>query len=120
MNHSSYVYAKKGKDFDKTKKDYDNFKTKNANIKLNVKNADKLKEVAKNPLLTDIGKESTIKRNVEITFKMKNNFTDNLSDFLNKISTGSKNNKKAQGDIVKITQNANADYKKRYGRPLFT
>lgn len=51
---------------------------------------------------------------------MKNNFTDNLSDFLNKISTGSKNNKKAQGDIVKITQNANADYKKRYGRPLFT
>lgn len=120
MNHSSYVYAKKGKDFDKTKKDYDNFKTKNANIKLNVKNADKLKEVAKNPLLTDIGKKSTIKRNVEITFKMKNNFTDNLSDFLNKLSTGSKNNKKVQGDIVKITQNANADYKKRYGRPLFT
>lgn len=208
--------AKKGKDFDKTKKDYDHFKTKNANIKLNVKNADKLKEVAKNPLLTDIGKKNTIKRNVEITFKMKNNFTDNLSDFLNKISTGSKPKKKAkggifengswhnitkyasggmpnmgqlfvarekgpelvstlkghtavmnndqivasvsqgvsdavynvmtpvltslvssinrmnssgtplyvegvsEGDIVKITQNANADYKKRYGRPLFT
>lgn len=209
--------AKKGKDFDKTKKDYDHFKTKNANIKLNVKNADKLKEVVKNPLLTDIGKKSTIKRNVEITFKMKNNFTDNLSDFLNKISTGSKPKKKAkggifengswhnitkyasggtpnmgqlfyareagpelvgtlkgrgtavvnndqivasvsqgvsdavynvmtpvltslvssinrmnssgtplyvegvsEGDIVKITQNANADYKKRYGRPLFT
>lgn len=208
--------AKKGKDFDKTKKDYDYFKTKNANIKLNVKNADKLKEVVKNPLLTDIGKKSTIKRNVEITFKMKNNFTDNLSDFLNKISTGSKPKKKAkggifengswhnitkyasggmpnmgqlfvarekgpelvstlkghtavmnndqivssvsqgvsdavynvmtpvltslvtsinrmnssgtplyvegvsEGDIVKITQNANADYKKRYGRPLFT
>ena len=208
--------AKKGKDFDKTKKDYDHFKTKNANIKLNVKNADKLKEVVKNPLLTDIGKKSTIKRNVEITFKMKNNFTDNLSDFLNKISTGSKPKKKAkggifengswhnitkyasggmpnmgqlfvarekgpelvstlkghtavmnndqivasvsqgvsdavynvmtpvltslvssinrmnssgtplyvegvsEGDIVKITQNANADYKKRYGKPLFT
>lgn len=208
--------AKKGKNFDKTKKDYDDFKTKNANIKLNVKNADKLKEVVKNPLLTDIGKKSTIKRNVEITFKMKNNFTDNLSDFLNKISTGSKPKKKAkggifengswhniakyasggmpnmgqlfvarekgpelvstlkghtavmnndqivasvsqgvsdavynvmtpvltslvssinrmnsggtplyvegvsEGDIVKITQNANADYKKRYGRPLFT
>lgn len=208
--------AKKGKDFDKTKKDYDHFKTKNANIKLNVKNADKLKEVAKNPLLTDIGKKNTIKRNVEITFKMKNNFTDNLSDFLNKISTGSKPKKKAkggifengswhnitkyasggmpnmgqlfvarekgpelvstlkghtavmnndqivssvsqgvsdavynvmtpvltslvtsinrmnssgtplyvegvsEGDIVKITQNANADYKKRYGKPLFT
>lgn len=207
--------AKKGKNFDKTKKDYDDFKTKNANIKLNVKNADKLKEVVKNPLLTDIGKKSTIKRNVEITFKMKNNFTDNLSDFLNKISTGSKPKKKAkggifengswhnitkyasggmpnmgqlfvarekgpelvstlkghtavmnndqivssvsqgvsdavynvmtpvltslvtsinrmnssgtplyvegvsEGDIVKITQNANADYKKRYGRPLF-
>lgn len=208
--------AKKGKDFDKTKKDYDHFKTKNANIKLNVKNADKLKEVAKNPLLTDIGKKNTIKRNVEITFKMKNNFTDNLSDFLNKISTGSKPKKKAkggifengswhnitkyasggmpnmgqlfvarekgpelvstlkghtavmnndqivssvsqgvsdavynvmtpvltslvtsinrmnssgtplyvegvsEGDIVKITQNANADYKKRYGKPFFT
>jgi DNA repair exonuclease SbcCD ATPase subunit len=208
--------AKKGKNFDKTKKDYDDFKTKNANIKLNVKNADKLKEVVKNPLLTDIGKKSTIKRNVEITFKMKNNFTDNLSDFLNKISTGSKPKKKAkggifengswhniakyasggmpnmgqlfvarekgpelvstlkghtavmnndqivasvsqgvsdavynvmtpvltslvtsinrmnssgtplyvegvsEGDIVKITQNANADYKKRYGKPLFT
>lgn len=209
--------AKKGKDFDKTKKDYDHFKTKNANIKLNVKNADKLKEVTKNPLLTDIGKKSTIKRNVEITFKMKNNFTDNLSDFLNKISTSSKPKKKAKGgifengswhnitkyasggtpnmgqlfyareagpelvgtlkgrgtavmnndqivtsvsqgvsdavynvmtpvltslvssinrmnssgtplyvegvsdgDIVKITQNANADYKKRYGKPLFT
>lgn len=208
--------AKKGKDFDKTKKDYDHFKTKNANIKLNVKNADKLKEVAKNPLLTDIGKKNTIKRNVEITFKMKNNFTDNLSDFLNKISTGSKPKKKAkggifengswhnitkyasggmpnmgqlfvarekgpelvstlkghtavmnndqivasvsqgvsdavynvmtpvltslvssinrmnssgtplyvegvsEGDIVKITQNANSNYKKRYGRPLFT
>lgn len=209
--------AKKGKNFDKTKKDYDDFKTKNANIKLNVKNADKLKEVVKNPLLTDIGKKSTIKRNVEITFKMKNNFTDNLSGFLNKISTGSKPKKKAkggifengswhniakyasggtpnmgqlfyareagpelvgtlkgrgtavinndqivasvsqgvsdavynvmtpvltslvtsinrmnssgtplyvegvsEGDIVKITQNANADYKKRYGRPLFT
>lgn len=26
----------------------------------------------------------------------------------------------SEGDIVKITQNANADYKKRYGRPLFT
>ena len=26
----------------------------------------------------------------------------------------------SDGDIVKITQNANADYKKRYGRPLFT
>lgn len=25
----------------------------------------------------------------------------------------------SEGDIVKITQNANADYKKRYGRPLF-
>lgn len=209
--------AKKGKNFDKTKKDYDDFKTKNANIKLNVKNADKLKEVVKNPLLTDIGKKSTIKRNVEITFKMKNNFTDNLSGFLNKISTESKPKKKAkggifengswhniakyasggtpnmgqlfyareagpelvgtlkgrgtavinndqivasvsqgvsdavynvmtpvltslvtsinrmnssgtplyvegvsEGDIVKITQNANADYKKRYGRPLFT
>lgn len=209
--------AKKGKDFDKTKKDYDHFKTKNANIKLNVKNADKLKEVTKNPLLTDIGKKSTIKRNVEITFKMKNNFTDNLSDFLNKISTSSKPKKKAkggifengswhnitkyasggtpnmgqlfyareagpelvgtlkgrgtavmnndqivasvsqgvsdavynvmtpvltslvssinrmnsngtplyvegvsEGDIVKITQNANSDYKKRYGKPLFT
>lgn len=91
--------AKKGKNFDKTKKDYDDFKTKNANIKLNVKNADKLKEVVKNPLLTDIGKKSTIKRNVEITFKMKNNFTDNLSDFLNKISTGSKPKKKAKGGI---------------------
>ena len=208
--------AKKGKDFDKTKKDYDHFKTKNANIKLNVKNADKLKEVAKNPLLTDIGKKNTIKRNVEITFKMKKNFTDNLSYFLNKISTGSKPKNKAkggifengswhnitkyasggmpnmgqlfvarekgpelvstlkghtavmnndqivssvsqgvsdavynvmtpvltslvtsinrmnssgtplyvegvsEGDIVKITQNANADYKKRYGKPLFT
>ena len=163
-----------------------------------------------------MGKKSTIKRNVEITFKMKNNFTDNLSDFLNKISTGSKPKKKAkggifengswhniakyasggmpnmgqlfvarekgpelvstlkghtavmnndqivasvsqgvsdavynvmtpvltslvtsinrmnssgtplyvegvsEGDIVKITQNANADYKKRYGKPLFT
>lgn len=91
--------AKKGKNFDKTKKDYDDFKTKNANIKLNVKNADKLKEVVKNPLLTDMGKKSTIKRNVEITFKMKNNFTDNLSDFLNKISTGSKPKKKAKGGI---------------------
>jgi|GEM_PF-875847 len=91
--------AKKGKNFDKTKKDYDDFKTKNANIKLNVKNGDKLKEVVKNPLLTDIGKKSTIKRNVEITFKMKNNFTDNLSDFLNKISTGSKPKKKAKGGI---------------------
>lgn len=26
----------------------------------------------------------------------------------------------SEGDIVKITQNANADYKKRYGKPLFT
>lgn len=26
----------------------------------------------------------------------------------------------SEGDIVKITQSANADYKKRYGRPLFT
>lgn len=26
----------------------------------------------------------------------------------------------SEGDIVKITQNANSDYKKRYGKPLFT
>ena len=64
--------AKKGKDFDKTKKDYDHFKSKNADVKLKIKGADKLKEVAKNPLLTDIGKKNTIKRSVEITFKMKN------------------------------------------------
>ena len=25
----------------------------------------------------------------------------------------------SEGDIVKITQNANSDYKKRYGKPLF-
>ena len=211
--------AKKGKDFDKTKKDYDDFKTKNANIKLNIKGADKLKKIAENPLLTDIGKKDKIKRSVEITFKMKNNLTDSVSNLLSNLgknSNSSKPKKKAkggifengswhniakyasggmpnmgqlfvarekgpelvstlkghtavmnndqivasvsqgvsdavynvmtpvltslvssinrmnssgtplyvegvsEGDIVKITQNANADYKKRYGKPLFT
>ena len=211
--------AKKGKNFDKTKKDYDDFKTKNANIKLNIKGADKLKKIAENPLLTDIGKKDKIKRSVEITFKMKNNLTDSVSNLLSNLgknSNSSKPKKKAkggifengswhnitkyasggmpnmgqlfvarekgpelvstlkghtavmnndqivasvsqgvsdavynvmtpvltslvssinrmnssgtplyvegvsEGDIVKITQNANADYKKRYGKPLFT
>ena len=211
--------AKKGKDFDKTKKDYDDFKTKNANIKLNIKGADKLKEIAKNPLLTDIGKKDKIKRSVEITFKMKNQLTDSVSNLLSNLGKNSKSSKPkkkakggifengswhnitkyasggmpnmgqlfvarekgpelvstlkghtavmnndqivasvsqgvsdavynvmtpvltslvssinrmnsngtplyvegvSEGDIVKITQNANADYKKRYGKPLFT
>lgn len=88
--------AKKGKDFDKTKKDYDNFKSKNADVKLKIKGADKLKEVAKNPLLTDIGKKNTIKRSVEITFKMKNGLSDSVSKLLGGLGT---TKKKAQGGV---------------------
>lgn len=88
--------AKKGKDFDKTKKDYDHFKSKNADVKLKIKGADKLKEVAKNPLLTDIGKKNTIKRSVEITFKMKNGLSDSVSKLLGGLGT---TKKKAQGGV---------------------
>lgn len=212
--------AKKSKDFDKVKKEYNSIKTRNANINVAINGYKKLKEAVNNPLLTDLGKKKTIKRDVEITFKMKNSLTDSVSNLLSNLgkkSKSSKPKKKAkggifengswhniakyvnggtpnmgqlfyarekgpelvgtlkgrgtavmnngqivasvsqgvsdaiynvmtpvltslvssinrmnssgtplyvegvsEGDIVKITQNANADYKKRYGRPLFT
>lgn len=211
--------AKKGKDFDKVKKEYNSIKTRNANINVGINGYKKLKEIANNPLLTDLGKKQNIKRSVEITFKMKNNLTDSVSNLLSNLgknSNSSKPKKKAkggifengswhnitkyasggmpnmgqlfvarekgpelvstlkghtavmnndqivasvsqgvsdavynvmtpvltslvssinrmnssgtplyvegvsEGDIVKITQNANSNYKKRYGRPLFT
>ena len=179
----------------------------------------KLKEIANNPLLTDLGKKRTIKRDVEITFKTDNQLTDSVSNLLSNLGKNSKSSKPkkkakggifengswhnitkyasggmpnmgqlfvarekgpelvstlkghtavmnndqivasvsqgvsdavynvmtpvltslvssinrmnssgtplyvegvSEGDIVKITQNANADYKKRYGKPLFT
>ena len=212
--------AKKGKDFDKVKKEYNSIKTRNANINVGINGYKKLKEIANNPLLTDLGKKQTIKRSVEITFKMKNGLTDSVSNLLSNLGKNSKSSKPkkkakggifengswhnitkyasggtpnmgqlfyareagpelvgtlkgrgtavmnndqivasvsqgvsdavynvmtpvltslvssinrmnssgtplyvegvSEGDIVKITQNANADYKKRYGRPLFT
>jgi DNA repair exonuclease SbcCD ATPase subunit len=211
--------AKKGKDFDKVKKEYNSIKTRNANINVGINGYKKLKEIANNPLLTDLGKKQTIKRSVEITFKMKNQLTDSVSNLLSNLGKNSKSSKPkkkakggifengswhnitkyanggmpnmgqlfvarekgpelvstlkghtavmnndqivtsvsqgvsdavynvmtpvltslvssinrmsssgtplyvegvSEGDIVKITQNANADYKKRYGRPLFT
>lgn len=211
--------AKKGKDFDKVKKEYNNIKTRNANINVAINGYKKLKEAVNNPLLTDLGKKKTIKRDVEITFKMKNSLTDSVSNLLSNLGKNSKSSKPkkkakggifengswrnitkyasggmpnmgqlfvarekgpelvstlkghtavmnndqivasvsqgvsdavynvmtpvltslvssinrmnssgtplyvegvSEGDIVKITQNANADYKKRYGRPLFT
>lgn len=211
--------AKKGKDFDKVKKEYNSIKTRNANINVGINGYKKLKEIANNPLLTDLGKKQNIKRSVEITFKMKNNLTDSVSNLLSNLGKNSKSSKPkkkakggifengswhniakyasggmpnmgqlfvarekgpelvstlkghtavmnndqivasvsqgvsdavynvmtpvltslvssinrmnssgtplyvegvSEGDIVKITQNANADYKKRYGRPLFT
>lgn len=211
--------AKKGKDFDKVKKEYNSIKTRNANINVGINGYKKLKEIANNPLLTDLGKKQTIKRSVEITFKMKNQLTDSVSNLLSNLGKNSKSSKPkkkakggifengswhnitkyasggmpnmgqlfvarekgpelvstlkghtavmnndqivtsvsqgvsdavynvmtpvltslvssinrmsssgtplyvegvSEGDIVKITQNANADYKKRYGKPLFT
>lgn len=212
--------AKKGKNFDKVKKEYNSITTRNANINVGINGYKKLKEIANNPLLTDLGKKQTIKRSVEITFKMKNNLTDSVSNLLSNLGKNSKSSKPkkkakggifengswhnitkyanggtpnmgqlfyarekgpelvgtlkgrgtavvnndqivasvsqgvsdavynvmtpvltslvssinrmnssgtplyvegvSEGDIVKITQNANADYKKRYGRPLFT
>lgn len=211
--------AKKGKDFDKVKKEYNNIKTRNANINVAINGYKKLKEAVNNPLLTDLGKKKTIKRDVEITFKMKNSLTDSVSNLLSNLGKNSKSSKPkkkakggifengswrnitkyasggmpnmgqlfvarekgpelvstlkghtavmnndqivasvsqgvsdavynvmtpvltslvssinrmnssgtplyvegvSEGDIVKITQNANANYKKRYGRPLFT
>lgn len=211
--------AKKGKDFDKVKKEYNSIKTRNANINVGINGYKKLKEITDNPLLTDLGKKQTIKRSVEITFKMKNNLTDSVSNLLSNLGKNSKSSKPkkkakggvfengswhniakyasggmpnmgqlfvarekgpelvstlkghtavmnndqivasvsqgvsdavynvmtpvltslvssinrmnssgtplyvegvSEGDIVKITQNANADYKKRYGKPLFT
>lgn len=208
--------ASKGKNFNRVKKDYDDFKGKNANIKVNVDGYKKLKEAMNNPLLTDLGKKQTIKRNVEITLKMKNNLTDSVAEVLGNLGKNNKKPKKkakggvfsggswhniakyasggmpnmgqlfvarekgpelvstlkghtavmnndqivasvsqgvsdavynvmtpvltslvtsinrmnssgtplyvegvSEGDIVKITQNANSDYKKRYGKPLF-
>lgn len=210
--------AKKGKDFDKVKKEYNSIKTRNANINVGINGYKKLKEIANNPLLTDLGKKQNIKRSVEITFKMKNNLTDSVSNLLSNLGKNSKSSKPkrkakggifengswhnitkyasggmpnmgqlfvarekgpelvstlkghtavmnndqivasvsqgvsdavynvmtpvltslvssinrmnssgtplyvegvSEGDIVKITQNANADYKKRYGKPLF-
>ena len=55
-----------------------------------------MKEVAKNPLLTDIGKKNTIKRSVEITFKMKNGLSDSVSKLLGGLGT---TKKKAQGGV---------------------
>lgn len=212
--------AKKSKDFDKVKKEYNSIKTRNANINVAINGYKKLKEAVNNPLLTDLGKKKTIKRDVEITFKMKNSLTDSVSNLLSNLGKNSKSSKPkkkakggifengswhnitkyasggtpnmgqlfyarekgpelvgtlkgrgtavvnndqivasvsqgvsdavynvmtpvltslvssinrmnssgtplyvegvSEGDIVKITQNANADYKKRYGRPLFT
>lgn len=211
--------AKKGKNFDKVKKEYNSITTRNANINVGINGYKKLKEIANNPLLTDLGKKQTIKRSVEITFKMKNNLTDSVSNLLSNLGKNSKSSKPkkkakggifengswhnitkyasggmpnmgqlfvarekgpelvstlkghtavmnndqivasvsqgvsdavynvmtpvltslvssinrmnssgtplyvegvSEGDIVKITQNANADYKKRYGKPLFT
>lgn len=211
--------AKKGKDFDKVKKEYNSIKTRNANINVGINGYKKLKEIANNPLLTDLGKKQTIKRSVEITFKMKNQLTDSVSNLLSNLGKNSKSSKPkkkakggifengswhnitkyasggmpnmgqlfvarekgpelvstlkghtavmnndqivasvsqgvsdavynvmtpvltnlvssinrmnssgtplyvegvSEGDIVKITQSANADYKKRYGKPLFT
>ena len=211
--------AKKGKNFDKVKKEYNSITTRSANINVGINGYKKLKEIANNPLLTDLGKKQTIKRSVEITFKMKNNLTDSVSNLLSNLGKNSKSSKPkkkakggifengswhniakyasggmpnmgqlfvarekgpelvstlkghtavmnndqivasvsqgvsdavynvmtpvltslvssinrmnssgtplyvegvSEGDIVKITQNANADYKKRYGRPLFT
>lgn len=212
--------AKKGKNFDKVKKEYNSITTRNANINVGINGYKKLKEAVNNPLLTDLGKKKTIKRDVEITFKMKNSLTDSVSNLLSNLGKNSKSSKPkkkakggifengswhnitkyasggtpnmgqlfyarekgpelvgtlkgrgtavvnndqivasvsqgvsdavynvmtpvltslvssinrmnssgtplyvegvSEGDIVKITQNANADYKKRYGRPLFT
>lgn len=205
--------AEKGKNFDNIKKDYNSIKTKKVSVNFTTSGYSKLKEVIKNPLLTDLGKKNTIKRDVEITFKMKNQLTDSVSKVLGNLSTNKKakggvfsggswhnitkyasggtpnmgqlfyareagpelvgtlkgrgtavmNNDQivasvsqgvsdavynvmtpvltslvssinrmnssgtplyvegvSEGDIVKITQNANADYKKRYGKPLFT
>ena len=211
--------AKKGKNFDKVKKEYNSITTRNANINVGINGYKKLKEIANNPLLTDLGKKQTIKRSVEITFKMKNQLTDSVSNLLSNLGKNSKSSKPkkkakggifengswhnitkyasggmpnmgqlfvarekgpelvstlkghtavmnndqivasvsqgvsdavynvmtpvltslvssinrmnssgtplyvegvSEGDIVKITQNANSDYKKRYGKPLFT
>ncbi len=212
--------GKAGKGFDETKSNYDHIKAKTVNVKLVTKGLTKLKEASSNPLLTNLGKKQTIKRDVEITFKMKNSLTDSVSNLLSNLGKNSKSSKPkkkakggifengswhnitkyasggtpnmgqlfyarekgpelvgtlkgrgtavvnndqivasvsqgvsdavynvmtpvltslvssinrmnssgtplyvegvSEGDIVKITQNANADYKKRYGRPLFT
>lgn len=212
--------GKTGKGFDETKSNYDHIKAKTVNVKVVTNGLTKLKEASSNPLLTNLGKKQTIKRDVEITFKMKNGFTDSVSNLLSNLGKNSKSSKPkkkakggifengswhnitkyasggtpnmgqlfyarekgpelvgtlkgrgtavmnndqivasvsqgvsdavynvmtpvltslvssinrmnssgtplyvegvSEGDIVKITQNANADYKKRYGRPLFT
>lgn len=211
--------GKAGKGFDETKSNYDHIKAKTVNVKLVTKGLTKLKEASNNPLLTNLGKKQTIKRDVEITFKMKNQLTDSVSNVLSNLGKNSKSSKPkkkakggifengswhnitkyasggmpnmgqlfvarekgpelvstlkghtavmnndqivasvsqgvsdavynvmtpvltslvssinrmnssgtplyvegvSEGDIVKITQNANADYKKRYGKPLFT
>lgn len=212
--------GKAGKGFDETKSNYDHIKAKTVNVKVVTKGLTKLKEASSNPLLTNLGKKQTIKRDVEITFKMKNSLTDSVSNLLSNLGKNSKSSKPkkkakggifengswhnitkyasggtpnmgqlfyarekgpelvgtlkgrgtavvnndqivasvsqgvsdavynvmtpvltslvssinrmnssgtplyvegvSEGDIVKITQNANADYKKRYGRPLFT
>lgn len=212
--------GKAGKGFDETKSNYDHIKAKTVNVKLVTEGLTKLKEASSNPLLTNLGKKQTIKRDVEITFKMKNSLTDSVSNLLSNLGKNSKSSKPkkkakggifengswhnitkyasggtpnmgqlfyarekgpelvgtlkgrgtavvnndqivasvsqgvsdavynvmtpvltslvssinrmnssgtplyvegvSEGDIVKITQNANADYKKRYGRPLFT
>lgn len=94
--------AKKGKDFDKVKKEYNSIKTRNANINVGINGYKKLKEIANNPLLTDLGKKQNIKRSVEITFKMKNNLTDSVSNLLSNLgknSNSSKPKKKAKGGI---------------------
>lgn len=210
--------GKAGKGFDETKSNYDHIKAKTVNVKLVTNGLTKLKEASSNPLLTNLGKKQTIKRDVEITFKMKNQLTDSVSNLLSNLGKNSKSSKPkkkakggifengswhnitkyasggmpnmgqlfvarekgpelvstlkghtavmnndqivasvsqgvsdavynvmtpaltslvssinrmnssgtplyvegvSEGDIVKITQNANSDYKKRYGKPLF-
>lgn len=94
--------GKAGKGFDETKSNYDHIKAKTVNVKLVTKGLTKLKEASSNPLLTNLGKKQTIKRDVEITFKMKNSLTDSVSNLLSNLGKNSKSSKpkkKAKGGI---------------------